>query len=287
MAERFAQASPSTEDSEDDWFAQVAWAYGDDVIIARPAYEVACYFYKRLGLIINDDKSFYSGSFRESCGKDYFNGVDVSSLYYPRFPVIGTVNRDNIKLSNAVYRDEYRGKLENSLTMLIDLQKKLFPVCYDASRLVTSIVRNAYPTVTTSIAGEVCNDLWDYVDSGKPSVPAAYEIEKVGDRIIPRAKCYRWKRLPHPSLALSGSARSVFDRAVALDTKHVYPSVRYNSKNSFTSKEVAVYENWKYINFLRFGPRFDNELDRLLGVTTPQMSISEFYGKATLALVTK
>jgi hypothetical protein len=263
------------------------WAYGDDVIIPSAAYDVALHLYKRLGLIINDDKSFHDGPFRESCGKDYMDGMDVSSVYYPRFPVIGTVKKDKITLSSKTYNDEYRGKLENSLTMLIDLQKKLFPYCYDASRLVLSIVKTAYPSVTTSIAGSVCNDLWDYVDSGKPSIPVMYGIEWLGERILPRSRYYRWAKLGPATDSLSGSNRALFERAAALDTKHTYPAVRYNSKKDFSPTEEAVYEYWKYINFLQFGPRFDSPLDELLGVTTRQMSISEFYGKATLALVTK
>lgn len=265
----------------------ICWAYGDDVIVPSAAYDVATYVYRRLGLIINDDKSFADGPFRESCGKDYMDGMDVSSIYYPRFPVIGDVMKDKIKLSSKTYNDEYRGKLENSLTMLIDLQKKLFPLCYDAARLVLAVVKTAYPSITTSIAGTVCNDLWDYVDSGKRSVPIAYDIEHIGNRVLPRYRYYRWTKLGPASDRLDGSNRALFERLNALDTRHTYPAVRFASSKDFSPTDEAVYEYWKYINFLRFGPRYKDPLDRLLGVSSPQMTISEFFGKATLALVTK
>jgi len=35
-----------------------------------------------IGFLVNVDKTYTSGPFRESCGKDYYEGFDVSSVYY-------------------------------------------------------------------------------------------------------------------------------------------------------------------------------------------------------------
>lgn len=51
--------------------------YGDDLIFPSanmPFFERLC---SHLGLVINADKSFSSGGFRESCGGDYYRGMDV------------------------------------------------------------------------------------------------------------------------------------------------------------------------------------------------------------------
>jgi hypothetical protein len=55
--------------------------YGDDIII--PVEAVAT-FRKVLtfsGFVVNEDKSFHNGPFRESCGKDWFLGQEVRPLF--------------------------------------------------------------------------------------------------------------------------------------------------------------------------------------------------------------
>jgi hypothetical protein len=56
-------------------------AYGDDLIIESELYPALIKLLRFLGFIPNEDKSFAEGPFRESCGKDYFNGVDVTPFY--------------------------------------------------------------------------------------------------------------------------------------------------------------------------------------------------------------
>lgn len=55
--------------------------YGDDVIIESKYYEDYIKLTQFLGFSINVDKSFHDGPFRESCGGDYFNGIDVTPVY--------------------------------------------------------------------------------------------------------------------------------------------------------------------------------------------------------------
>jgi hypothetical protein len=55
--------------------------YGDDVIIEKEYYEDFLCLTRFLGFSINVDKSFSDGPFRESCGKDYYDGIDVTPVY--------------------------------------------------------------------------------------------------------------------------------------------------------------------------------------------------------------
>jgi hypothetical protein len=55
--------------------------YGDDVIIEPEFFEDFKAFAQYLGFYINEDKSFTAGPFRESCGGDYFAGIDVTPVY--------------------------------------------------------------------------------------------------------------------------------------------------------------------------------------------------------------
>lgn len=55
--------------------------YGDDVIIEKEFFEEYRRITEFLGFTINESKTFVSGPFRESCGLDSWNGVDVTPVY--------------------------------------------------------------------------------------------------------------------------------------------------------------------------------------------------------------
>lgn len=52
--------------------------YGDDIIVPVRAAQSVVRLLEAYGLRVNRTKSFWTGMFRESCGKDYFAGVDVT-----------------------------------------------------------------------------------------------------------------------------------------------------------------------------------------------------------------
>ncbi|DAD50215.1 RNA-directed RNA polymerase, partial [ssRNA phage Gephyllon.3_7] len=51
--------------------------YGDDIIVRSGRSKEVLSLLKRIGFLPNVDKTFTSGPFRESCGSDWFGGVDV------------------------------------------------------------------------------------------------------------------------------------------------------------------------------------------------------------------
>jgi hypothetical protein len=62
-------------------------AYGDDLIAPVAIVRDVIHDLETLGFKVNMDKTFYRGSFRESCGKDYYAGVDISTVRLRRvFP---------------------------------------------------------------------------------------------------------------------------------------------------------------------------------------------------------
>lgn len=72
--------------------------YGDDIVCRSSTADCLRYILDVCGFQLNIEKSFIDGPFRESCGKHYFNGVDVSPFFI-RGPIrsisdlIGTCNR--------------------------------------------------------------------------------------------------------------------------------------------------------------------------------------------------
>lgn len=81
--------------------------YGDDIIIpvdfVRSVNEVLLAF----GSKVNFGKSFWNGKFRESCGKEYFNGHDVSIVkvrqVFPTSPRSATEFISLVSLRNQFY----------------------------------------------------------------------------------------------------------------------------------------------------------------------------------------
>jgi hypothetical protein len=54
--------------------------YGDDIIVPVEYVSSVVSALETFGFLVNTGKSFWNGRFRESCGKDYYNGDDVSVI---------------------------------------------------------------------------------------------------------------------------------------------------------------------------------------------------------------
>lgn len=55
--------------------------YGDDIIVPTACTSLLKRVLTYCGFELNAEKSFFEGPFRESCGGDYFNGLDVRPFY--------------------------------------------------------------------------------------------------------------------------------------------------------------------------------------------------------------
>jgi len=69
--------------------------YGDDLIYPSKIHKYVCRVFANVGLTMNLDKTFVHYPFRESCGSDFYRGVDVRSFYF---------EGDAAKLSRTRYR---------------------------------------------------------------------------------------------------------------------------------------------------------------------------------------
>ena len=85
--------------------AQTLNVYGDDIIVPTEHYEAVAKVIEFVGFTVNASKSFSTGPFRESCGKDYFLGDDVR----PIFQKEATSNVESLfKLANSIRRYSHR-----------------------------------------------------------------------------------------------------------------------------------------------------------------------------------
>lgn len=60
---------------------ELVQVYGDDIIVKSKDFVAVTEALQHFGFDLNKDKSFYEGLFRESCGRDYFGGVQVRPCY--------------------------------------------------------------------------------------------------------------------------------------------------------------------------------------------------------------
>lgn len=73
--------------------------YGDDMIFPTSWYSLVVETFTHMGIQTNEDKSFITGPFRESCGGDYYLGQRVTPLYLKK-PIKGLA--DMIRLANRI-----------------------------------------------------------------------------------------------------------------------------------------------------------------------------------------
>nr|UJQ85962.1 MAG: hypothetical protein 3 [Leviviridae sp.] len=82
--------------------------YGDDIIVPASMATGVMEDLETFGLRVNQNKSYYTGLFRESCGGDYYKGVDVTPAYVRQWDTSGSLRdvstlASYVSLSNTFY----------------------------------------------------------------------------------------------------------------------------------------------------------------------------------------
>lgn len=120
----------------------VCRVFGDDQIVPCESFATVCDVLESLHLVVNRNKSFSTGLFREACGCDTYAGELVSSSYWPR---------RELKLS--VQDPE-------SIVSLTSLQHRLYHKSTWCSTFITKVVKILEPRMTFSQPGSLYDDLW-------------------------------------------------------------------------------------------------------------------------------
>lgn len=235
-------------DRDKEYGYAIPSVYGDDIIVHSKVGETLLDGFKALGFIVNESKSYIEGPFRESCGGEYLRGTDVSSYYFPRFPIVGTL-QNKITITPKYRRDSFTGDLADSLTSLVSLQHRLYYACYEASLLISELVKEAYPRMTTSSPGSNLEDLWSYDDT------------------------YVFRYAPG-----AGAGAPVSNPDWGVRTAKFLPHVEWRLQTSLSESELRLFELYKYQAFLRHGPRYEDPLMELLGISSPPITEEEAFG---------
>lgn len=235
--------------------------YGDDIIIHTDATRLCIEMLEHFGFTVNIEKSFYGITpYRESCGEEYLDGENVTSVYYPRVPIQGIkYNPKGSEYNRSAY---YSRKVDDdSLASLTSLQHRLFERCEEASIFLTNLLKDIYPQLTSSAPGSKNQDLWDYVPECDLRVPE-YSYTVVPDAVLADSKYW--------------------------DEYHYLPEIEFQQIQTHGGGHVcsdmsqrhakSIYNVYRYERFLREGPRYSDPLLKLLGVTEKDSSLSEVSG---------
>lgn len=153
--------------------------YGDDIACPDWAAEHVIETLILLGFTLNAEKSHWlcDDPYRESCGMEYFNGIDISSRYYSRNNMCLPPNMSLFSVSN----DEHI----TALSMLLDLQHRLIKQKLRlASTYICDCIKALVPDMTQSHVDSVYQDIWSYFpettkieyDPSKYQYPIDYSI---------------------------------------------------------------------------------------------------------------
>jgi hypothetical protein len=114
-------------------------AVGDDMVHHVKISSALDFILEKIGFLTNNEKTFVNGYYRESCGKEYYLGHDVTGFYYPR------------------------GTSTNKFAELIGVQHKLveYPL---ANAFIIDCIRQIHPTTTYSYKDSPYTDIWSLDD---------------------------------------------------------------------------------------------------------------------------
>lgn len=103
--------------------------YGDDIIIPTDGYTVLVRMLSSLQLSVNEHKSFALGKFREACGMDAYNGVDVTPAYVRQvYGPAPTSLKSVIECSNNFFNKGYWCAADYLLKTVPPEELRLLPV---------------------------------------------------------------------------------------------------------------------------------------------------------------
>jgi len=98
--------------------------YGDDIIVKTEYYTPVVEWLHLSGLSVNQDKSYFRGSFRESCGLDAFKGYTVTPVYIKALPDETSIEAKTVENLVSASNLFWERGLYKTSTTIVDLVEK-------------------------------------------------------------------------------------------------------------------------------------------------------------------
>lgn len=221
-----------------------ARSFGDDIVVDSRALDLTLHLLDVFGHMVNPEKSFWTGGLREACGTLGYKGLDLKRYLWPRHDY----SRDWDYKKNQ-WKPE-------GLASIIEMQHRFYHH-HEVRLFLTAYVKEVMPQMTSHSPFVPCDDLWS-------EVPFFHDgVAPVGGDI-------------NPDLSARGGAayREGHLQLKAMPTK--FSCCKKSCCYNRSAKEIVDnYYMYTYEQYLRFGPLYENELDRLLGITTSRVNSSD------------
>jgi hypothetical protein len=95
--------------------------YGDDIICPTSRVDLVREVLHAVGFVINTDKSYWTGVFRESCGADYFRGFDIRPFYQKNL-----VSPASLFVLHNFYVRNYQSEMAENVLKLIHPSLRIY-----------------------------------------------------------------------------------------------------------------------------------------------------------------
>lgn len=203
--------------------------FGDDIIVVKECYNSTIRLLGLLGFIVNTEKSFNEGAFRESCGTDWLVGSDVRGVYCKKL----RRPQDRYSLINRL--SAWSSKWEVPLTNLI-------------SALVGSVYFVPIPPWENEDAGIIVPE-WMVV----PKRSKRYHGSYIYARFVPDPASNVFLQVPKPSdgatrvAELSRKIRNPDGILLSAVRGYLRDGLIYTRKGGIRyKKRLSVAPNWEY-----------------------------------------
>jgi hypothetical protein len=230
--------------------------FGDDIVVATEAYALLAQTLQELGLVVNLNKSFSSGKFRESCGTDWFSGVNVRGVYLKRY----SSDQDLFASFNLLNMWSSRTgiSLKETLKTILSFVEGTIPIVPPDEGL-SSGIHSPEPLTRQTADGVSSLDFWEYY----PYIPAPATLSfepwemyfEFGEPVFEKGRGERKKQFKRWLSALQSYCGGFLNEPAAL--KVLLAGGLRRSKLTFRSERGV-----KYRQIVRRTPRWGyTELD--------------------------
>jgi len=153
--------------------------YGDDIIVPVEFVSSVIASLEAFGLKVNVNKSFWTGKFRESCGKDYYNGSDVSIVRVRSMFPASLKQTDELVSTVSLRNQLFGAGFEKTVDWLDGEIMAVMPIFPYVAKTSSALGRHSYDQLTVD---RMCDELHKplvkaYVVVNKPR---ASKLEGVG-----------------------------------------------------------------------------------------------------------
>jgi len=296
------------------WGPSRVVVYNDDQIVPVECVDLLQSVHQALGLIPNLQKSFWVGPFREACGQEAYNGFSISHAYFPRKTLSWDGTPDaylslishqeklptqSTRLVLSAFLEDYvrfckrKPTHSSSLDHIQDLYGLVYlPQNYVGKRPgmveLCDLTIQAHDTKDTQLLAQLrccgegdflpCSTLERILDrlscNGKPISARLVSMKARPFGCSATIEVFSWYERRTGKLLFSPDPS--FDGELHLTAR---ATRRDRSLDTYASMQLDLY---RYATFLERGPRYEDPLMELLGVTSPYPSSGELCTKPVI-----